>query len=372
MAAHLHTRSAAPRVDLSRLDKRSDEWTVLRGLLPYVWPEGRPDLRLNVGLAFAVLVLAKLVTVLVPIIFKQLTDWLAADQKLAGADGVAHALAIGTGGLILAYGVTRVAAMIFNQIRDVLFTKVGQNAVRGLNNRTFQHLHRLSLRFHLERRTGGLSRVIERGTRGIDLIIRMGLLQLAPTILELVLVSAILMHYFSALYVVVVLATVAFYMWYTFAASEKRIAIRREMNDSDTDANTKAIDSLLNFETVKYFGNEELEAKRFDASMQRYEKAAVATYYSLGQLNSGQAAIFTVGMTIVMWMAARRRRRYAYGRRFRHDKRADDPALHAAEFHGHGLPRNQTGPRRPGNYVRIDWRGAGSEGQSRRQAPRRR
>ncbi len=147
--------------------------------------------------------------------------------------------------------------------------------------------------------------MIERGTRGIDLILRMGVMQLAPTVLELVLVCALLVYYFNWIYVVIVLATVAFYMWFTFAASERRIAIRREMNESDTDANTKAIDSLLNFETVKYFGNEEVEARRFDQSMARYEKAAVATYYSLGTLNSGQAAIFTAGMTLVMILAAR-------------------------------------------------------------------
>jgi ATP-binding cassette subfamily B protein len=195
--------------------------------------------------------------------------------------------------------------MLLNQVRDVLFTKVGQHAVRELNNRTFRHLHRLSLRFHLERRTGGLSRVIERGTRGIDLILRMGIMQLVPTALELVLVCAILVYYFDWLYVAIVLATVAVYMWFTFAASERRIAIRREMNESDTDANTKAIDSLLNFETVKYFGNEDVEARRFDASMARYERAAVKTYYSLGVLNSGQSLIFTAGMTLVMWLAAK-------------------------------------------------------------------
>jgi len=207
--------------------------------------------------------------------------------------------------LIVAYVASRVLMMVLNQIRDVLFTKVGQHAVRELNNRTFEHLHRLSLRFHLERRTGGLSRVIERGTRGVDLILRMGILQLVPTSLELLLVCGLLLYYFDWTYVVIVLATVALYMWFTFAASERRIAIRREMNESDTDANTKAIDSLLNFETVKYFGSEEVEQRRFDAAMARYEKAAIQTYTSLGTLNSGQSLIFTAGTTIVMWLAAR-------------------------------------------------------------------
>ena len=206
--------------------------------------------------------------------------------------------------LILAYGVGRVLMMALTQVRDVIFTEVGQNAVRQLNNRTFEHLHRLSLRFHLERRTGGLSRVIERATRGVELIIRMGILNVVPTALELLLVSGLLLYYFDWRYVAIMLATVVVYMWFTFSARERRIAIRREMNDSDTEANTKAIDSLLNFETVKYFGNEELEARRFDTSMARYEQAAIKTFRSLGVLNTGQALIFTVGMTLCMLLAA--------------------------------------------------------------------
>lgn len=290
--------------NLMALPGRADHWTVFKGLIPFIWPQGRPDLRFNVVAAFAILVLAKLITITVPITFKHATDWLNAGAPTAASPGAGQ-LAMGVSMLILAYGFSRVLMMVLNQIRDVLFTKVGQHAVRTLNNRTFEHLHRLSLRFHLERRTGGLSRVIERGTRGVDLILRMGILQLAPTLLELFLVCALLVYYFNWTYVVIVLATVGVYMWFTFAASERRIAIRREMNDSDTDANTKAIDSLLNFETVKYFGNEEVESRRFDSAMGRYEKAAVKTYYSLGTLNSGQSLIFTIGMTLVMWLAAR-------------------------------------------------------------------
>ena len=290
--------------NLLGLSSTADHWTVFKGLLPFIWPEGRPDLRLNVALAFVMLVVAKLVTIAIPVIFKYTTDWLTADAPNPNTLGAGH-LAIGASALILAYGVARVVAMGLNQVRDILFTKVGQHAVRSLNNRTFEHLHRLSLRFHLERRTGGLSRVIERGTRGVDLILRMGILQLAPTALELLLVCALLTFYFNFGYVIILLVTILAYMWFTFAASEKRIAIRREMNDSDTDANTKAIDSLLNFETVKYFGNEGVESRRFDVAMQRYEKAAVKTYASLGYLNTGQALIFTIGMTLVMWLAAR-------------------------------------------------------------------
>jgi ATP-binding cassette subfamily B protein len=296
--------SRSERPDLLGLAARSDHWTVLKGLLPFVWPPGRPDLRLEVAGACAVLMLAKLVTIAVPIAFKTVTDLLAADIPKAGGT-VAHELAFGVAMLIIAYGVGRVLMMILSQVRDVLFTRVGQNAIRELNNRTFRHLHRLSLRFHLERRTGGLSRVIERGTRGVDLIVRMGVMQLAPTVFELLLVASLLVYYFNWLYVLILIATVVAYMWFTFAASNRRIAIRREMNESDTEANTKAIDSLLNFETVKYFGNEENEARRFDAAMARYEKAAVKTYFSLATLNSGQSAIFTAGMTLVMWLAAR-------------------------------------------------------------------
>ncbi len=295
--------SRSERPDLLGLRSDADHWTVLKNLLPFIWPAGRPDLRAEVAGAFVVLLIAKLVTVAIPVAFKWATDWLAAD--LAQPEAAAKGLALGVAMLIVAYGVGRVLMMVLNQVRDVLFTRVGQHAIRELNNRTFRHLHKLSLRFHLERRTGGLSRVIERGTRGIDLIIRMGVMQLAPTVIEMVLVCGLLVYYFDWTYVLILLVTVAAYMWFTFSASERRIAIRREMNESDTEANTKAIDSLLNFETVKYFGNEETEARRYDVSMARYEKAAVKTYYSLGVLNSGQAAIFTAGMTLVMWLAAR-------------------------------------------------------------------
>ncbi|MEM9030481.1 MAG: ABC transporter ATP-binding protein/permease [Pseudomonadota bacterium] len=286
---------------------RSEHWVVFRGLLPFVWPEGRPDLRLRVALAFCVLVLAKFVTVSVPIFYKEATDWLTEHAPRA-ADGSIFqptTLALWATLMIVGYGVGRVLIIVLNQIRDVFFTRVGQNAVRQLNNRTFQHLHRLSLRFHLERRTGGLSRVVERATRAIELIIRMGILNVLPTLLELALLAGVMVYFFDWSYALIVMATVGVYMWFTFAASEWRIAIRREMNDSDNEANTKAIDSLLNFETVKYFSNEAMEARRFDTAMARYEKAAIRTYYSLALLNSGQVVIFMTGMTLCMWLAAR-------------------------------------------------------------------
>ncbi len=296
----------SPTIDRKSLTltAREDPWVVFYGLLPFVWPHDRPDLRRRVVLAFAVLLLAKVVTVCIPIFYKKAADMLAGEAGTSTVFGM-DPVTIGVGGLIFAYGFGRVLMMVLNQIRDLFFTKVGQHAVRTLNNRTFRHLHQLGMRFHMERRTGGLSRVLERAARAIELIIRMGILNLVPTFLELVLVCALLFYYFDIMYVLIVVVTVSAFMWYTLAASEWRLAIRREMNDSDTDANTKAIDSLLNFETVKYFGNEEMEAKRFDASLARYEKAAVKTYYSLGFLNSGQALIFTTGMTLAMYLAAR-------------------------------------------------------------------
>jgi ABC-type transport system involved in Fe-S cluster assembly fused permease/ATPase subunit len=301
-AGQAHSASGKP--DPLKLANRADHWAVFRGLLPLVWPAERPDLRMQVMAAFGVLLVAKLVTVSVPIFFKEATDWLTANQPQSGGAAVVQGLGFTAAALILGYGFGRILMMLLTQVRDLFFVRVAQYAVRELNTRTFEHLHRLSLRFHLERRTGGLSRVIERGTRGIELIVRMGILNVVPTAIELLLICAVLVWFFNWIYVVIVLATVAAYLWFTFVASEWRISIRREMNDSDTEANTKAIDSLLNFETVKYFGNEAMESKRFDSSMARYEKAAVKTYQSLGVLNSGQAFVFSVGMTIAMLFAA--------------------------------------------------------------------
>jgi ATP-binding cassette, subfamily B, heavy metal transporter len=288
------------------LQARTGHFAVLRELLPYVWPADRPDLRWRVVLALLALVAAKAITLAVPIAYKQVVDWLTGH---ASGAGVADVSAIGFAALpamlIIAYGVGRVLMVLFAQFRDIWFTVVAQHAVRELAIKTFRHLHALSLRFHLERRTGGLSRVIERGVNGVDTIVRMAVLNSIPTAVELLMISGLVAYYFGWIYVVVVLATVLLYVWFTFAASERRIAIRRDMNDSDTEAHSKAVDSLLNYETVKYFGNEELEAKRFDASMARYVKAAIRTYTSLGVLNTGQAIIFTIGTVLCMLLAAR-------------------------------------------------------------------
>lgn len=282
---------------------RAEHQSVIRDLLPFVWPEGRPDLRMRVVLAFVALVVAKIVTVAVPLAYKGAVDALTGSATVDNATG--EAVAIGVVGLIVAYGLGRVGMVAFTQLRDVLFTKVGQHAVRALTNRTFRHLHQLALRFHLERRTGGLSRVIERAIRAIELIIRMGMLNTAPTILEAMFIGGLLAYYFGFSFVFVVFTTIALYLWFTVWATEWRIKIRREMNEADTEANSKAIDSLLNYETVKYFGNEGMESRRFDVSMARYEAASVRTFYSLGWLNLGQSVIFTIGLTICMVLAAR-------------------------------------------------------------------
>ncbi len=273
-------------------------YKTLTGLLPYLWPADRPDLRLRVVIALILLIIVKIVTVLTPFAFKGAVDALTTEGAPSAASFVAAPIM-----LILAYGFGRIMMVVIQQIRDGLFAKVGQHAVRHLAIRTFRHLHSLSLRFHLERRTGGLARVIDRGTKGIETILRYALFNTFPTFLELALVCAILYYNFGFLFALVTSITMIFYVWFTYQATEWRISIRRDMNDADTDANTKNIDSLLNFETVKYFCNEEHEYRRFDASMAKYEHAATKTFTSLAILNSGQTIIFSIGMTIVMLMA---------------------------------------------------------------------
>jgi ATP-binding cassette, subfamily B, heavy metal transporter len=285
------------------MQARTGHLTVLHELAPYIWPAGRPDLRMRVVLALVALIVAKAITLLVPIAYKAVVDLLTGEAT--GKEITAIRLAASPVFLIVAYGVGRVMMVLFAQFRDVWFTVVAQNAVRKLANRTFSHLHALSLRFHLERRTGGLNRVIERGVTGVDTIVRMAVLNSIPTAVELLMISGLVAYYFGWIYVIVVLVTVGLYVAFTFWASERRIAIRRDMNESDTEAHAKAVDSLLNYETVKYFGNEAHEARRFDASMVRYEKAAIRTYTSLGLLNTGQAVIFTIGTVICMLLAAR-------------------------------------------------------------------
>ncbi|MBB4185097.1 ATP-binding cassette subfamily B protein [Sinorhizobium terangae] len=279
----------------------SNPFETIANLWPYMWPADRADLKLRVVWATVILVVAKVVLILVPYFFKWATDALNSRP-----DALASLPQFLTGAvmLVLAYNLARLLQAGLNQLRDALFASVGQHAVRQLAYRTFVHMHQLSLRFHLERRTGGLSRIIERGTKGIETIVRFTILNSVPTLIEFLLTAVIFWWGYGFSYLFVTAVTVWLYIWFTVRASDWRIAIRRSMNDSDTDANTKAIDSLLNFETVKYFGNEEMEAKRFDKSMERYERAATQVWTSLGWLNFGQALIFGAGTAVMMTISA--------------------------------------------------------------------
>ncbi|MFN3363215.1 MAG: ABCB family ABC transporter ATP-binding protein/permease [Allorhizobium sp.] len=273
----------------------------LVNLWPYMWPADRFDLKMRVVWATVFLIISKFVLILVPYFFKWATD--ALDGRIDMA-GILPTFLLGAVALVIFYNLTRILQVGLNQLRDALFASVGQHAVRQLAYRTFVHMHQLSLRFHLERKTGGLSRIIERGTKGIETIVRFTILNSIPTLIEFILTAAIFWWTYGFSYLGVTAFTVWAYIWFTIRASDWRIGIRRAMNDSDTDANTKAIDSLLNFETVKYFGNEEMEAKRFDATMAKYEKSATQVWTSLGWLNFGQGLIFGVGTAIIMVMSA--------------------------------------------------------------------
>ena len=322
-------------------------------LWPYIWPSDRRDLQGRVALATLLLFGAKLATVFVPFTFKWAVDALTGQGSAPVAPDSWLAWAIAAPVLMtLAYGGVRILMAGLTQLRDGVFAKVAMHAVRRLALLTFQHMHELALRFHLERKTGGLTRVLERGRNGIETIVRMVILQLLPTILEVALIIGVLLYQFDWRYVLVILFIVALYMWFTYYATEWRIGIRRRMNDSDSDANTKAMNSLLNYETVKYFVAEARETRRYDRAMERYETASVKSYMSLAVLNAGQAAIFTIGLAATMVMCAHRRAgRHQHGRRFRDDQCHDDPALPAAQFHGHGLSRDQAGDGRYRDHV---------------------
>ncbi|HEU4616505.1 MAG TPA: ABC transporter ATP-binding protein/permease [Gammaproteobacteria bacterium] len=272
------------------------EWGALRTLAPYMWPAGSASLRLRVVVALAFLAGAKAATVYVPILFKRMVD-LFSDP--------AHLPLVLPLGLLVAYGFARIASIAFAELRDAVFAKVAQRAIRQVALRTFRHLHALSLAFHLARQTGGLSRAIERGTAGIDSLLSFMLFNILPTLIEIMLVCGILWAFFDVWFALVTFVCVASYIAYTLAVTEWRLKYRREMNETDQEANTRAIDSLLNYETVKYFGNEEYEASRFDQSLAKYERASVASRTSLSLLNVGQAAIIGVGLCVLMAMAAR-------------------------------------------------------------------
>ena len=279
--------------------ERSSNIRTLRRVAPYLWPKGEGWVKRRVVLSLTALLIARLVSVSTPFFYKAAVDSLGGETR-----GEAWLLAIGAIGLTVAYGVARLSAVGFNELRDAIFVRVGQRALRKLALETFRHIHRLSMRYHITRKTGGLSRIIERGVKGVDFLLRFMLLSVGPLILELSLVTIIFAVVFDWRYAVVVMITIALYVTYTFKITEWRVKIRRQMNEQDTDANQKAIDSLLNFETVKYFGAEGREADRYDVAMAGYEKAAVKTGQSLSALNFGQSLIITTGLVIVMVMAA--------------------------------------------------------------------
>ncbi len=284
-----------PAQDVSAQERQSG-WRTVRKVMPYLWPADKPWVKRRVVLAMMALILSKIVSVYTPILYRDAVNVL-------GGDGVSD-LALGAIGLTVAYGVARLMNVGFQQLRDAIFARVAQRALRMLALETFEHIHRLSMRYHITRKTGGLSRIIERGVKGVEFLLRFLLFSIGPLVLELVMIGVVLTILFDVSYLGVVAVTIGLYVWFTFAVTEWRVKLRREMNDQDTDANQKAIDSLLNFETVKYFGAEGREAARYDRAMAGYEAAALKTSYSLAFLNFGQSVIITGGLVAVMVMAA--------------------------------------------------------------------
>jgi ATP-binding cassette subfamily B protein len=293
MRSRTADRHAAVRTNA---DWRAD-LAVIRTLLPYLWPRHALALRLRVVAAVGFLIAAKAITVGVPVIYKYAVDALAGDEfrQLAAVPVM----------LIVGYGVARMLAQAFGELRDAIFAKVAQRAIRTAGLSTFRHLHDLSLRFHLNRRTGAVSRAIERGTKGIEFLLNFMLFNILPTLIEILLVCGILWWLFGPAYAAITFGCIAVYIGFTVLVTEWRTKYRRQMNETDSEAHSKAIDSLLNFETVKYFGNEAHEGERFDRALQRYESAAVKSKVTLSLLNIGQGAIIAVGLITLMLMAAR-------------------------------------------------------------------
>lgn len=272
------------------------EWGALKSLVPYLWSRGGREAKFRVVAALVLLAASKVATVYIPVIYGQVVDILGAKENAVIVLPVA---------LIVGFGVLRVLSIAFGELRDAVFTKVAQRAIRDVALETFRHLHRLALRYHLERQTGGLSHAIERGTKAIDFLLRFMLFNILPTLLEIAMVCGILWGLFSIWYAVVTLISIVVYLAYTMIVTEWRLKWRREMNETDQRANTRAVDSLLNYETVKYFGNEDYEAGRYDQALQRYERASVISKTSLSLLNIGQAFIIGLGLTVIVLMAGR-------------------------------------------------------------------
>ncbi|OAN50642.1 metal ABC transporter permease [Paramagnetospirillum marisnigri] len=282
--------------DKARGQGPNADWTTIRSLLPYLWPPGESGLRSRVVIAMICLVAAKAIGVGVPLIYKQAVDALTARPE---------AVLVVPLGLLVAYGAARVLAGTFGELRDIVFAKVAQKAIRTVGLRVFRHLHRLGLRFHLDRQTGGVSRAIERGTKGIEFLLQFMLFNIIPTLLEIALVTAVLWGLYDISFALITAATIVCYVAFTLGITEWRTKYRRAMNETDSEASTKAIDSLLNFETVKYFCNEDHEAGRYDKALARYEGAATKSKVTLSMLNMGQGAIIAIGLTLVMIQAAR-------------------------------------------------------------------
>ena len=284
---------------LNTTEAPADAWGIIRRVMPYLWPPGDSGVKIRVSAALIMLVVAKVIAVTTPFFYKAAVDALAPDTMTP-----AWALGLGAVGLTVVYGIARAFNIGFQQLRDVIFAPVGQRALRRLAAETFTHMHRLSMRYHISRKTGGLSRIIERGVKGVDFLLRFLLFSIGPLVLELAMICVILFFVFDVWYLVIVLVTITAYVAFTFKVTEWRVRIRKVMNDQDTDANQKAIDSLLNFETVKYFGAEAREAARYDGAMAQYEGAALKTAYSLAFLNFGQSVLITGGLVGVMVLAA--------------------------------------------------------------------
>ncbi|WP_419468837.1 ABCB family ABC transporter ATP-binding protein/permease [Azospirillum brasilense] len=291
------TSNPSPAPSYAEAASSTGDMAALRSLVPYLWPRDSFETKLRVVVALVLLVGAKVANVWVPLFYKRAVDALS--------PGDAGALVTIPLGLIVAYGLARVMSLVFAELRDAVFANVAQRTIRKVALSVFQHLHALSLRFHLERQTGGLTRSLERGTRAIETLLRYALFSIVPTLVEITLVCVILWRMFDGWFALATFATVGSYIAYTFFVSEWRIQFRRAMNETDNKANTKAVDSLLNYETVKYFGNEGHEARRYDQALASYEQAAVKSQRSLSLLNIGQSAIISLGLAVVMGMAAR-------------------------------------------------------------------
>ena len=281
--------------EIAAAERKSGIRTILR-VVPYLWPKDRFDFRVKVISALVLLVLAKAMINFAPFLYREAVNALTENGN--------SPFLLGAVGMTVAYGSARILSRGFEQLRDVVFAAVAQRAFRNLALETFQHIHKLSLRYHISRKTGALSRVIERGVKGLEFLLRFLLFSVGPLVLELLIIAGIMLFWFDYLYLTVIIVMIAAYIWFTFKVTEWRVKIRKFMNDQDTDANQKAIDSLLNYETVKYFSAEEREAKRYDGAIKQYEKAALTTAYSLAFLNFGQSLIITGGLIIVMVMAA--------------------------------------------------------------------